>query len=105
MSIKLIDILKEIIRVNKIMRNEYLEEGEGVENIFQQLQSSLPNIYLRPNNVIDLSRYSQAKIENVFDELGFEFRKSEEEKLHYFNPDTSVSIYLNAQNRKLTFVP
>ena len=105
MSIKLIDILKETKRIKEIARNEYLEEGEGVEGIFQQLQSVLPNIYLRPNNVVDMGRYSQSKIESTFTDLGFEFRKSEEGKLHYFNPDTSVSIYLNSQNKKLTFVP
>ena len=105
MAIKLINILKETQSIKKIMQKEYLDEGEGIEGIFQQFQSVLPNIYLRPNNVIDMSRYSQDKLDKVFTDLGFEFRKSEEGKLHYFNPETSISVYLNSQNRKLTLVP
>lgn len=92
----------------KIMREEYtnpLKEGEGIDGLFADIQKILPDTYLRPNNIIDLSRYSQSKIESMFTEMGFEFRKEMEGKLHYFNPTTSVSIYLTPQNKKLSLVP
>lgn len=105
---KLLSILKETQSIIKIMREEYaspLKEGEGIDGIFSDIQEILPDVYLRPNNIIDLSRYSQRKIEDTFTEMGFEFRKEMEGKLHYFNSTTSVSVYLNPQNKKLSLVP
>jgi hypothetical protein len=105
---EILKIVQDTHRVIKIMREEYasqIREGEGVNAMYEKIQAILPDVYLRPNNIIDLGRYSKTKIEETFKEMGFEFRKEMEGKLHYFNPDTSVSIYLNPQNKKLTLVP
>jgi hypothetical protein len=104
----ILKILEDTRHIINIMREEYssqIREGEGASEIFEKIQGILPNVYLRPNNIIDLSRYSKIKIEDAFKEMGFEFRKEMEGKLHYFNSDTSISIYLDPQNRKLTLVP
>lgn len=101
-------ILKEIEYVSKMIREELsstVKEGAGASRIFQELEEKLPEVYLRPNNVIDAGRYSMAKIEAILDELGYSFRKEIDDKLHYFNEETSVSIYLNPINRKITLVP
>jgi hypothetical protein len=44
-------------------------------------------------------------IEDSFKDLGYEFRKEIDGKLHYFNTDTSVSLYLNPTNKKITLTP
>lgn len=101
-------ILKEIEYVSKMIREELsstVKEGAGTSRIFQELEEKLPEIYLRPNNVIDAARYSMSKIEEVLDELGYSFRKEMDDKLHYFNEETSISIYLNPINKKITLVP
>ena len=76
-----------------------------LECSFNFINGNSDLVWVRPNNIIDLSRYSKIKIEDAFKEMGFEFRKEMEGKLHYFNSDTSISIYLDPQNRKLTLVP
>ena len=45
------------------------------------------------------------KIENALEQLGYEFRKDAEGKLHYFNKETSVSLYLNPSNKKISLTP
>lgn len=82
-----------------------LKEGLGAQILFDSLQKILEKIYLRPNNVIDTSLYSKQKIESALNQLGFEFKKDVEDKLHYYNNETSVSVYLNPVNKKLSLMP
>lgn len=101
-------IIDETEHLLKMMRENFsknIQEVGGVEPIFTSIQAKLKNIYLRPNNIIDAGRYSQAKIDGSLFELGYEFRKEIEGKLHYFNKTTSVSLYLNPKNRKITLTP
>jgi hypothetical protein len=49
--------------------------------------------------------YPQQKIETALNELGFEFRQEMEGKLHFFNDETNISVYLNPVNRKITMTP
>jgi hypothetical protein len=102
------NILEEIEYVSKMIRKEIafsVKEGAGSSRIFQSLQKEIPKIYFRPNNIIDAGRYSVEKIENALEQLGYEFRKDAEGKLHYFNKETSVSLYLNPSNKKISLTP
>lgn len=101
-------IIEETEQILKMIREDFetsLKEIGGVDSIYIQLQDKLDKVYLRPNNIIDAGRYSFSKIESALFDLGYEFRKDIEGKLHYFNDDTSVSLYLNPQNRKITLIP
>jgi hypothetical protein len=101
-------ILSEIDYVNNMIHEEMVhsvKEGSGATRIFQSLQEKLPKIYLRPNNIIDLGAYSMKNIEDSLEELGYEFRKESEGKLHYFNQENSISLYLNPSNKKISLTP
>ena len=82
-----------------------LKEGSGAQIVFDSLQKILEKIYLRPNNVIDTSLYSRRKIESALTQLGFELKKEVEDKLHFYNNETSVSVYLNPTNKKISLMP
>lgn len=102
------DIIKETDYLIGMIREEFdnrLKEGLGAQILFDSLQKILEKIYLRPNNVIDTSLYSKQKIESALNQLGFEFKKDVEDKLHYYNNETSVSVYLNPVNKKLSLMP
>jgi hypothetical protein len=102
------EILNEMEYLRKMIDEElesFVKEGSGANRIFQELEEKMPKIYLRPNNIIDLSKYSMTNIEDSFKDLGYEFRKEIDGKLHYFNTDTSVSLYLNPTNKKITLTP
>lgn len=100
--------IKETEYLIGLIREEFdtrLKEGSGAQVLFDSLQKILEKIYLRPNNVIDTSLYSKQKIESALNQLGFEFKKDVEDKLHYYNNETSVSVYLNPVNKKLSLMP
>lgn len=102
------DIIKETDYLIDMIKEEFnanLKEGQGAQILFDSLQKILEKIYLRPNNIIDTSLYSKNKIESALNQLGFEFKKEVEDKLHFFNPDTSVSVYLNPINKRLSLMP
>ena len=81
-----------------------LKEGSDAQIVFDSLQKILEKIYLRPNNVIDTSLYSRRKIESALNQLGFELKKEVEDKLHFYNNETSVSVYLNPTNKKISLI-
>lgn len=94
-----------IIRMMREMYDEQLEEAAGVTTFFNSFQERLSKVYLRPNNIIDAGYYSMSKIESALSDMGFEFRKDMEGKFHYFNDETSVSVYLSPNNKRITFTP
>ena len=101
-------LLRETEELMKMMDRGFQEifgESRGTSIFFSQLRKKLKKIYFRPNNVIDTSFYSQQKIETALNEMGFQFRQEMEDKLHFFNDETNVSVYLNPVNRKITMTP
>lgn len=102
------DIIKETEEMIRMMKDGFQEifgESRGTSMFFSKFRKKLKKTYLRPNNVIDAGFYSQQKIETALNELGFEFRKEVEDKLHFFNDETNISVYLNPVNKKLTMTP
>lgn len=101
-------IIKETEELMSMMERGFKEifgESRGTSIFFSKLRKNLKKSYLRPNNVIDTSFYSQQKIESALTDMGFEFRQDLEGKLHFFNDETNTSVYLNPVNRKLTMTP
>lgn len=102
------DLIKETDYLIGMIREEFdavVKEGAGAQILFDSLQKILDKIYLRPNNIIDTSLYSSKKIQSALNQLGFEFKKEVEDKLHFYNNETSVSVYLNPTNKKLSLMP
>lgn len=102
------DILKETNEIIFLMKRQFsllIKESKGTSIIFGKLRNNLEKIYLRPNNVIDTSLYSQEKIEDALSNIGFQFRQELEGKYHFFNDETNTSIYLNPVNKKLSMTP
>lgn len=102
------DLIKETDYLIGMIKEEFetnLKEGSGAQILFDSLQKILSKIYLRPNNIIDTSLYRKNKIEDALNQLGFQFKKEVEDKLHFYNADTSVSVYLNPTNRRLSLMP
>jgi hypothetical protein len=104
----MVDILKETEEMMQMMERGFQEifgESRGTSMFFSKFRKKLKKTYLRPNNVIDAGFYSQQKIENALNEMGFYFRQELEDKLHFFNEETNVSVYLNPVNKKITMTP
>ena len=102
------NFIKETEYLIGMIREEFetkLKEGMGAQVIFDSLQKILEKIYLRPNNVIDTSLYSRKKIESALNQLGFQFKKEVDEKIHFYNDETNVSVYLNPVNKKISLMP
>lgn len=105
---KHINIVKETEDIVKMMKEAYstqIDESAGVSLFFDALRNELPKIYLRPSSVIDAGRYSFSKVDQSLTNIGYYFRQELEDKFHYFNSDTSISVYLNPYNKKITFTP
>lgn len=82
-----------------------LTEGSGAEAIFLEIQSKLPKAVMNDGNVIDCSMYQESQIVTALKGLGFQFKKVLDRKLHFYNPQTSISLYLAQGNRAVTLVP
>jgi hypothetical protein len=101
------NIIKELDYVISKLREQFssLAEGEGVENIFNELKNDLKNISMLPNNLIDTRRYQEHEVVDVLRNVGYDYKKIMGNKLHFFNKKTSVSIYYNKSNKTISLQP
>ena len=112
-----IDKNKILDEVNKVMKDtQYvietlrkdgldMQEGSGADAIFLEIQSKLPKAIMADDNVIDCSMYQETQIVNSLKGLGFQFKKVLDRKLHFYNPQTSISLYLAQGSKHITLVP
>lgn len=104
-------ILTSIKKYFKVMLPEELhingeiEEGAGADAIFEEFKVKLPKLKRGVNNIMDASMYTEASIVKVFKEIGYEYKKPMGPKLHFFNKQTSISVYLNQKTKHITLVP
>lgn len=100
-------IIEDIDYVIKKLKEQFssLAEGEGAENIFNELKPSLKNISMMPNNIIDTRRYQEHEVVDALREVGYEYKKIMGNKLHFFNKKTSVSVYYNKGNKTISLQP
>lgn len=80
-------------------------EGSGADAIFIEIQSKLPRVSMGESGKITAAAYPEASIVKVLKELGYFYKKPMGPKLHFFNKETSISLYLNQQTRIITLVP
>jgi len=67
------NILEETEQLIKIMKKHFrfsMSESKGTAIVFNKLKGNLDKIYLRPNNIIDTSLYSEDKIERALNDIG-----------------------------------
>ena len=92
--------------VRKLMQYEStVQEGTGFDSIFEELKKKLSDISILPENMIDASMYKEHEIVDALKEIGYIYKKPMGGKLHFFNKDTSISVYLIQSSGKITLLP
>jgi hypothetical protein len=98
------EITKRVVKriVEKI---DSVKEGTGFDSIFEELKKKLSDVSMLPDNVIDASMYKEHEIVDALKEIGYAYKKPMGGKLHFFNKDTSISLYLLQTSGKITLLP
>jgi len=106
-NIKYDTLIKETNLLIKQMRESFsiVQEGEGIDNLFDELNQSLPKITMLPNNTINANKYKEHEIVDALRSVGYEYKKPIGVKLHFFNKKTSVSVYVSQNTRYITLQP
>lgn len=106
-NIKYDTLIKETNLLIKQMRESFsiVQEGEGIDNLFDELNQSLPKITMIPNNTINANKYKEHEIVDALRSVGYEYKKPIGVKLHFFNKKTSVSVYVSQNTRYITLQP
>jgi hypothetical protein len=82
-----------------------INEASGFDGIFNELKTKLTDISMLPDNVIDAKKYKEHEITTALKSIGYEYKKPVANKLHFFNKKTSISLYLNQSDHKITLIP
>jgi hypothetical protein len=101
-------IIDEITQrvIQKILEHKSsFKEGTGFDSIFEELKKKLSDVSMLPDNVIDASMYKEHEIVDALKEIGYAYKKPMGGKLHFFNKDTSISVYLLQSSGKITLLP
>lgn len=91
--------------MEKLMEKLEVSEGSGFDTIFQELKSKLEKITILPDNKIDSSYYTEKQIVDVLKNMGYEYKKAMGNKLHFFNKETSISLYVTQPNNIISLIP
>ena len=86
---------------NKII----VSEGNGFDAIFEELKKKLDKISMLPDNVIDASQYKAHEIVQSIKSLGYEYKRPINNKLHFFNKKSSISLYLKKNDLTISLLP
>ena len=52
-----------------------VSEGEGIDNLFDELHQILSKITMLPNNTINANKYKEHEIIDALKSIGFEYKK------------------------------
>lgn len=101
------NIIKETDYLVKAIKKLFMEivEGSGADAIFTEVKSKLPKVTMGEAGAINASMYPEAAVVKALKELGYIYKKPMGPKLHFFNKQTSISLYLSQKTRTLTLVP
>jgi len=91
--------------MEKLMEKLEVSEGNGFETIFQELKGELEKLAILPDNRIDGSYYTEKQIVDVLKKLGYEYKKAMGNKLHFFNKQTSISLYVTQPKNIISLIP
>lgn len=97
------DITNRVMK--RLMEKIEMTEGDGFENIFDELRTEMENIEMLPDNKIDATKYDEKAIIESLKKLGYEYKKAIGNKLHFFNKETSVSLYLLQGKKIISLIP
>ena len=98
------EVTKRLVR--KLMENSSItNEGTGFDAIFEDLKAKLDKIEMLPDNAIDAGMYKEHEITNALKDIGYIYKKPMGGKLHFFNKNTSISVYVVQSSRKITLLP
>ena len=89
----------------KLMERLEVSEGTGFETIFDELKSEMENISILPDNRIDSTKYEEKAIIESLKTMGYVYKKAIGNKLHFFNKETSISLYLLQGKKIISLVP
>jgi hypothetical protein len=106
------DLFKEIVDdiaervVKKILeKKSTINEGSGFDAIFTELKKKISDITMMPDNTIDAGMYKENEIVDALKNIGYSYKKPMGGKLHFFNKETSISLYLIQNSGKITLIP
>jgi len=105
------NIKEEIIRrvtkriLESIKNKKIVTEASGFDGIFKELKRKLDNVKILPDNVIDASAYKEHEIIDSLKSMGYVYKKPMGKKLHFFNKENSISLYLLQDSLKITLMP
>jgi hypothetical protein len=102
---KLVNEITERVVQNIIETKFQRNEGTGFDSIFEELKKKLKDVTMLPDNAIDASMYKEHEIVDALKSIGYAYKKPMGTKLHFFNKDTSISVYLIQKDRKITLLP
>ena len=91
--------------MEKLMEKLEVSEGNGFDTIFQELKGEIEKISILPDNKIDASYYTEKQIVDVLKNMGYEYKKAMGNKLHFFNKETSISLYVTQPKNVISLVP
>lgn len=98
-------IISSVHSYFKTLWETTIEEGKGADAIFADLKSKLPNITMGDNSTINTGMYTEASVMKTLTGLGYQYMKPIGEKLHFFNKQTSISVYYNQTSKSIQLVP
>jgi len=91
--------------MQKLMEKLEVSEGTGFDTIFAELKKSLQNIEILPDSKIDASYYTEKQVTDVLKKMGYEYKKAFGNNLHFFNKQTSVSLYVMQPKNVISLTP
>ena len=103
----LVRLVKRVI--NEQFHSEIDTTQKSGENELKQklesLKSEMENISILPDNRIDATKYEEKAIIESLKTMGYVYKKAIGNKLHFFNKETSISLYLLQGKKIISLVP
>lgn len=96
-------ITNEVMK--RILEKLEVSEGNGFDTIFQDLKKELGKISMLPDSKIDASFYTEKQIIDALKTMGYIYKKAVGNKLHFFNKDTSISLYVTQPKNVISLIP
>ena len=94
-----------ILGITSCSTSKISSANNGFENIFDDLKTGMENIEMLPDNRIDATKYDEKAIIETLKKMGYEYKKAIGNKLHFFNKETSVSLYLLQGKKIISLIP
>lgn len=101
---QLVEIITNEV-MKRLMEKIEVSEGSGFDNIFQTLKKDLEKLSILPDSKMDGSYYTEKQITDVLKKNGYEYKKALGNKMHFFNKQTSISLYVTQPKNIISLIP